>query len=237
VACRLRRFQLHSEAEDWPRCQIDADAMLARAPDSPYGRDQAQAATTDDERAAALRLIGSSAELDAENHEAWARAAYRLREAGAPGQAIPYITRAIELAPDNADYLDERATCLRGAAPHRGLDPVGFRASVVAALADAEQAIALSNDEDLELYRHRASLREEAGDLEGALADQTQMIEMAPDFLDAYADRARLRKLTGDMPGALADAARVTAMEDETFAELAAFVDVGKMQRFNLDDV
>ncbi len=313
VACRLRRFQIHSEAEDWARCQVDADAMLARTPDSPsillaharlcvrnnrrddalaaydrlialepgnadayyersvlqvgrgdtlaaradlarafelapddleirasYGRDQAQIAKTDEERAAAFQIIASSAERDPENPEAWARAAYCFRAAGQPGKAIPFITRAIELDPENTEYLDERATCVRCAAPPAWMDPEGYKASVAAALVDADRAIALSDgdeDDDLELYRQRASLREEAGDLAGAIADQTHMIEIAPWFIDAHMDRARLRKLTGDMAGALSDAAQVKAMEEETIAELAAFPEAAKFQRFNLDDV
>jgi len=79
-------------------------------------------------------------------------------------------------------------------------------------------------------------LRENLGDLEGAIADQTHMIEMAPELMDAHVGRARLRKLTGDLPGALADAARVTAMEDEWIAEFAGVPGVSGFQRFNLDD-
>jgi tetratricopeptide (TPR) repeat protein len=310
LARRVRRFQIHNDAEDWPLCQIDADAMLASVPDSPSllltharlcvrngrpddarasydgvialepenagayhersvlqagrgettaaradltrafelapddlgiraarGRDQAQTATTEEERAAALGLIASSAELDADNHEAWARAAHHFRYAGQPGEALRCITRAIELDPDNAEHLDERATCLECAAPARWLDPVGFRTSLVAALADAERAIALSSDGDLERYRRRANLLEDLGDLEGAIADQTRLIELAPEVIDAYIDRARLRKLTGDLPGARADAARVTAMEDELLTEFAAFPEACTFQRFNLDEV
>src|SRR5262249_25626616 len=33
VAARLRRFQINDSREDWEKCQIDADAMLARTPD------------------------------------------------------------------------------------------------------------------------------------------------------------------------------------------------------------
>jgi tetratricopeptide (TPR) repeat protein len=311
VACRLRRFQIHSEREDWVRCQIDAEAMLAHTPDSPplllaharlcirnerrddalaaydrlitldpgnadayqersnlhvgrgdtlaaradmkrafelkpddpdiracYGRDLAQGAKTDEERAEAFRLIASSAELDAENPEAWARAAYCLRASARPAEAIPFITRALELDPENVEHLRERATCIECGAPPRWSDPDGYRASALLALADIERAMELDSDEDeeLELYRQRASLREDLGDLEGAIADHTHLIEIAPDFIDAHMDRARLRKLTGDMAGALADAARVKELEDETIAELAAFPDPPTFKRFNLDE-
>jgi tetratricopeptide (TPR) repeat protein len=309
AASRLRRFQIYAAREDWVHCQIDAEAMLARTPDSPsllltharlcvrtarrddalaaydrlialepgnadahhersalhvgrgdtlaaradlarafelspdnpdiraaHGRDLAQTAKTDDERAAALQLIASSAELDAQNPEAWANAAGRFREAGYSAEAVPFITRAIELDPDNADYLDERATCLSCAAPPQSIDPDGYRASHLAALADIERAIELMDEDDLELIRHRARLREDTGDLEGAIADHTHIIEEAPDFIDSHADRARLRKHTGDMAGALEDAARVKLMEDETITEMAAFADMTNMKRFDLNE-
>jgi tetratricopeptide (TPR) repeat protein len=310
VACRSRRFQIHNEAEDWARCQIDVEAMLGLTPDNPslllsqgrlcvrnglrddalvaydrlivlepenadaysersalhvgrgdtmlaradlarafelapddldirasHGCDQVQGATTPEERAAGMQLIASSAELDAENPEAWSRAAYSFRRAGAFGEAVRCITRALELDPDNVEYLDERVTCLRCAAPWSGTDPDGHRASLVAALADADRAILLSTTEDVELYRQRATLREETGDLAGSLADQTRIIEMDPSSMDTYMDRARVRKLTGDMPGALADAARVSVMEDEWLAEVATHPELGKIElkRFNLD--
>jgi hypothetical protein len=83
------------------------------------------------------------------------------------------------------------------------------------ALAKVARGLALESDEDeeLELFRKRASLREDLGDLAGAIADHT-----------------------GDMPGALADAARVWELEDETIAELAAFPDPPTFKRFDLDE-
>jgi tetratricopeptide (TPR) repeat protein len=310
VACRLRRFRIYNDREDWQRCHIDVEAVLAGAPNSPsllltharlcarsgrraeamgaydqlitlepenadayrersdlwvgkgdtlaaradmarafalspndpdiraaHGCNQVQGATTDEERAVGLGLIASSVELDPENHEAWARAAYSFRQAGRPNEAIPFITRAMELDPENPEYVSERATCLRGGAPPYNQDPDGFMLRVRAALADAEKAIALSAEDDIDLYLQSASLREEAGDLDGALAEYATMVEMAPDLVDAYVGRARLRKLTGDMSGAQADAARVAEMEEQTIAALAAFPEAGQIQRFNLDAV
>lgn len=238
------RAELHVGKGDTLAARADLARAFELAPDdldirASHGCDRVQGATTPEERAAGLQLIASSAELDAENPEAWSRAAYSFRRVGAFAEALRCITRALELDPDNVDYLDERATCLRSAAPWSGADPEGHRASIVAALADVDRAIALSSTEDFERYRQRATLREESGDLEGALADQTKMIEIDPSFIDPHMDRARLRKLTGDMPGALADAARVSAMEDEWLAEVATHPELGKVElkRFNLDDV
>jgi tetratricopeptide (TPR) repeat protein len=309
VACRLRRFQIHNEAEDWPRCQIDADALLAVAPESTvvlhaharlcvrndrrddalaaydrlialqpgnagayherarlhagrgdteaaradverafelapddreirvsYGTDQHREARTDEERAAAVRLITSSVELDANNAAAWADAGRCLQRIACHHEAAAHLSRALALDPDNADYLSERARCLVNQAPPAWKDPVGYRPYIVAALADVDRAIAVAKSEDLELFSQRAGLREDLGDLEAALADHTKVIELDPDLIDGYMERARLRKLTGDMPGARLDAARVTAMEDATMEELAAFVDVSTIKRFNLDE-
>jgi tetratricopeptide (TPR) repeat protein len=312
VTPRLRRFLIHDAREDWEKCQIDADAMLARTPDdttlllvharlcrrnhrrdealvaydrlitlepdnagayqersdlhvgmgdtlaaradmakafelkpddpeirASHGRHQAQGAETPEERAAGLDLIASSVELDAENPEAWARAGYDLRACAQHAKAIPFITRAIELDPDNAEYLMERSICIEGAGPPPWSDPEGHKANATAALVDIEKAIEIVDDEDVEfeLYRRRADLREDLGDLEGALADHEHLLDLAPEFIDAYMDRARLRKLTGDMAGAQADAARVKEMEDEWIAENEGYLDVSKVKRFDLDGV
>jgi len=294
VTGRLRRLRLNSEREDWAKCQIDADALVASAPDSPsmllaharlcvrndrradakaaydrlialdprcadayyeradlrgkkgdtlasradrakafelapdnaefraaHGRDRAKGATTDEERAAGVELILGSIELDPDNPEAWANAAYRMREVGQPSKGVELVTRALELHPDHIDYLFERSTCLEACARD---DPQGREAALRRALADAERALELvrEGDEDIELELHhkRADLREGLGDLAGAMADYTWLIEEAPELLDSWAERARLRKHTGDMAGALADAAQVKQIEDETIAQL-----------------
>jgi tetratricopeptide (TPR) repeat protein len=191
-----------------------------------HGRYQMMFARTEEERAAGKQFIDASVELDAENPEAWARAAYHLRGAGQPAEAVAYISRALELDPENVEYLRERSTCLRcGAPPFHG-DPDGFHASCERALADIEHAMELSEEDDLELYRSRASLREDLDDVEGAIADQTKLIELDPEFIDAWMDRATLRERIGDMEGARADAARAREMEDAWRAEMAAYVDV-----------
>ena len=77
-----------------------------------------------------------------------------------------------------------------------------------------------AKEPNVDLYWRRAGLREEAGDIEGALADLTTLIAMDPDFLDPYDDRARLRRLTGDVAGALEDEARARELEDARFAEI-----------------
>src|SRR6185437_11190509 len=153
--------------------------------------------------------------------------------------ALRCITRAIDLAPDVPAYLESRATYITSAGPARWDDPQGFEESARRALADIERAMELCTDEDdeLELYRERADLRADLGDLEGAIADQTHIIDAAPDLVDGWVERASLRKRAGDMAGAIADAARVKELEDETIAELLPHhPEMAKMKRFNLDE-
>jgi tetratricopeptide (TPR) repeat protein len=199
-----QRSALHVGMGDTLAAKADLVRAFELAPEDPeirasYGRMQAMSSKTDEARGAAMRLIESSVQLDPEKHETWSLLAYRLRDAGFYAEAIPHITRAIELDPDNADYFDERATLIRQCADPT--HPAAFQRVVLAALADAERAIALSGDrEDLELYRQRASLREESGDLAGSIADHTKMTEIAPWFIDAVMDRERLLKLRGGVP-------------------------------------
>src|SRR6185437_4056603 len=277
VEARLRRFHIHADREQWDKCQIDAEAMLARspddtslllaharllrhehrrdealgaydrlialepknavaykersdlqvgrgetlaahadmaqafalAPDDPeiranHGRDLAQCAKTPEGREEGWALIASSAELDAENPEAWARAALCFSHCLNPKEALRCINRAVELAPDQPGYLDARATFLTAAAPARWEDPEGYAESARIALADVERALELCDDEEqeLSLLGDRAELRADLGDIEGAIADQTHIIEVAPDGIDAWVQRARLRKRAGDMAGA-----------------------------------
>jgi tetratricopeptide (TPR) repeat protein len=117
---------------------IAASESMARAfelaPDDPeirasHGCNQAMRAESDEERAAALALIASSVERDAHDPEAWARAAYCFyRTAHGKAEAVRFITRAIELAPDVLDYV-ERAARARGRGAHaRALHGRGPRA-------------------------------------------------------------------------------------------------------------
>ncbi len=311
IDARLRRFRIHVDRSAWDKCQIDAEAMLARSPDdtslllaharvcrnnnrrdeslaaygrlialepknagaykersqlqvgrgdtlaahadmarafelapndpeirAEHGRNAAQVAKTPEERAAGWALIASSAELDAQNPDAWARAALCFSYCLNPKEALRCINRAVELAPDDPGYLDARASYVTRAAPSQSDDPEGYKESARIALADVERALELCTHEDheLSLLRDRSELRADLGNLEGAIADQTHIIEAVPDGVDGWADRARLRKRAGDMAGALVDAATVKELEDATIAERLPFhPDIVNMQRFDLD--
>lgn len=141
------------------------------APDDPeirasHGCNQAMRAKSDEERAAALALIASSVERDAHDPEAWARAASCFyRTAHGKAEAVRFISRAIELAPDVPGYIEARAYYELGAAPPAWRDPEGHAESARRALADLERALELCTDEDDEqrLREHRSELRAELG--------------------------------------------------------------------------
>jgi tetratricopeptide (TPR) repeat protein len=224
----------------------DAARAFELAPDdldirAAHARFAAQLARTPEDRAAAFQLIESTAQLDADNPEAWARAADCYNGVSAHAECIRCYTRAIELDPDNAEYLHARARYRQCAAPREADDPAGHKAACEAALADVERALALSCDppseEDLGELLLRAELTEDLGDLQGALAQYTRILEAEPSNYDALTERARLRKLTGDMPGALADAAEVATMEEATIAQLASLSMPTNLHRFNLAEV
>ena len=106
VAAYQERSELHVGRGDTQAAVADMAKAFDLAPNDPqvradHGRDLLMFRETEEERAAGIQLIDSSVQLDANNPEAWARAAYHFRQAGRPAQALPYITRAIELAPDN----------------------------------------------------------------------------------------------------------------------------------------
>ncbi len=104
VSARLRRFQIYSEQEDWERCQIDADALLASAPDSPsmllaHARLCVRNERRKDAMAAYDRLIA----LDPKSADAYNERADLYSIKGDTGAARADRAKAYELAPDNAD--------------------------------------------------------------------------------------------------------------------------------------
>lgn len=192
-----RRGEAHVGMGDCQAAHLDRVRAFEIRPDDPricadYGRSVAMSASTDEERAAGHRHIIRSAELDPGNAAGWARAACYLRSSLAADQGVAAATRAIELDPGNPAYLRERSICLVCSAPARWIDPEGFRSRAVAALADVDRAIALSKTEDVDLLLARIRLREDLGDLAGALADAERIVQIEPNLEDGHAARARL---------------------------------------------
>jgi tetratricopeptide (TPR) repeat protein len=201
----------------------DYARAYALAPDDPeilasYGRSRAMGSPED--REAAFEHIAASARLDPDNADAWARAGSHLRCVGAHARAIAHMNRAIELDPLNPDFYEERACAFQGVFPGTWVDP-GGRSAPQAALDDIERAITLTEDDDVNLYLRRAELREEVGDLAGAIADYTTIIALDPDLIDGHLERARVRAETGDLAGARIDARRAKALEDEHIREIS----------------
>lgn len=79
-------------------------------------------------------------------------------------------------------------------------------------LQEYDKLIAAYSDEDW-LYYSRSGVKKYIGDIDGAIEDCTQAIDLAPNFVLAYVRRAKLKKSKGDVDGAnedlaLADKAR-----------------------------
>ena len=62
-------------------------------------------------------------------------------------------------------------------------------------------------------------VKEDRGDLEGAISDFTRAIELNPEYADAYGDRGRAKGAKGDYSGALSDLSR--AIELDPYSALA----------------
>jgi uncharacterized protein (TIGR03067 family) len=81
-------------------------------------------------------------------------------------------------------------------------------------------------------YVNNATVKYVHGDVDGAIADESQAIELKPDDAFLYSDRGRLKQVKGDLQGALADFnkaleilpgnARIQGRIDEVKASIAA---------------
>ena len=71
-------------------------------------------------------------------------------------------------------------------------------------IAIASRMIEIAPDE-VHGYRYRAAVRQDTGDVAGALADWNKLIEVQPLYSDAYYNRSMLKKAMGDEVGAATD--------------------------------
>lgn len=122
--------------------------------------------------------------------------------AGSPANARTAFDAALELAPEDADLLIDRA---RAHAAAQAFE---------AAAADLDAALALRPQSTTALVL-RAGARRAAGRLEPALADADRALALSPDLADALVERGAIRLALGDEPGARADWVRVAEIVGE----------------------
>jgi tetratricopeptide (TPR) repeat protein len=137
-----------------------------------------------------------------------ARASIRLHQRDDRG-AIADIDTAVGLAPDQPDHRFERARILEA------------MENLPGAIAELTETLRLFPSVAAEAFRYRAVLREEAGDLVGALADYGAALEAGqaagePPDHSLLVERAKLRLRLGDAPGALADLLAAASMQVPT---------------------
>jgi tetratricopeptide (TPR) repeat protein len=83
----------------------------------------------------------------------------------------------------------------------------------------AERGGTKARRRDEEAYVRRARERLAEGDLDGAIADCSKILEVNPDCVEAYAQRGLARERKGDLAGAKADYAK--SLEIQIRAEIA----------------
>ena len=139
---------------------------------------------------AALALIDSALALR-DDPAVRLRRAQLLVQLERPDEARAELERALAADPDQVAGWILRAE----------LRPREERA---AALGDLDQALRLDRASRAALLA-RAAMRQEDGDLQGAIADRSQVLRLSPGDPQAWIGRAQLRTKQGDLPGALED--------------------------------
>jgi tetratricopeptide (TPR) repeat protein len=108
---------------------------------------------------------------------------------GDPGRAYADQTAALQLTPNQADLLVDRA---ESSALGRNWSD---------AVVDLDQAIGLAPDR-ADAYTYRAAAKRELNDLKGAAADTVQALQLDPDSPDAWLEDGNVQFLLGDKAGA-----------------------------------
>jgi tetratricopeptide (TPR) repeat protein len=192
-------------AEDWRRagggfpaehCAAVALIGLKRYP---------EAATRLQEMAGAMMSEGPT--LRAETLEQ-AGQAWLLADQARPAKAA--FDAALQLEPDNVDFLIDRAQAYAQAGKFWN------------AIDDLNAALEISpNRADALIFRASAYRQVENG-IDLALADVDRALEFAPDAAPGYLERGNIRRLKGDIAGARDDWRKVEALAPASPAAVAA---------------
>ena len=136
--------------------------------------------------------------------------------------AISSFSMAIELNPDNAEAIYDRAVAEAehgndaGAATdcRRAVELDPRRADECAALMAGHQPVAATQDQAAaRILIDRAGVRLAKYSVDGALLDFDKAISLDPKNADAYLGRSRARTLKGDHAGAAADCRRAVELD------------------------
>ena len=177
-----------------------------------------------------------------------------LRDRGDNENALVNFNKAIELAPENARYYDNRGisfarmSCYEEAIadfkkalqlePHQVQRYHNLGAAYTES-GDLKQALdsffeALKyKPDDAQTYYNLGVVRFKLGDKEGAVADYTRSLELRPNNAEAYYNRGVIRRVRGDLNGALADLSEVLRLNPKV---VDAYIKRGVV-RFDMKDI
>jgi tetratricopeptide (TPR) repeat protein len=136
--------------------------------------------------------------------------------AGDPGRAYAADGAALELRPDDADLLVDRA------------EAAGSAGWFEKAIADLDRVLK-ADPARLDALIYRASAYRAEDRLDPALADITKALALAPDSVPALLERGNLRRLGGDIDGARQDWGRVAALAPGSAAAAAAKANIARL--------
>ena len=136
--------------------------------------------------------------------------------AGDPAQAYAAEGAALELRPEDADLLIDRA------------EAAGSAGWFDKAIADLDRVLKV-DPARLDALIYRASAYREEGRLDPALADISKALTLAPDSVPALLERGNIRRLGGDVDGARQDWVRVATLAPGSAAAAAAQANIERL--------
>ncbi len=187
-----------TEAEaEWDKAIADFAATLAidgRHAKALLGRGEVRKHKGDYETARVDFDAGLA--IDPRNPNGYAGRATVRRLVGDFDGAIADFQRALDLAPPGWPHRDDT-------------------------VAKMESARKASGPRDADGFFERGRTREQAGDLEGAIADYTEVLRLDPKDEDALVQRAQARRNHADLKGALEDLTSALALRPDDYEALA----------------
>ena len=136
--------------------------------------------------------------------------------AGDAARAYAADSSALELRPDDADLLTDRA------------EAAGSAGWFDKAVADLDRVLK-ANPSRLDALVYRASANRALDRLDPALTDIDIALKLAPDSVDALLERGNIRRLQGDIPGARQDWLRVAKLAPGSAEEAAAKANIERL--------
>jgi tetratricopeptide (TPR) repeat protein len=137
--------------------------------------------------------------------------------AGDPSRAYAADSAALNLAPNDADILVDRA------------EAAGSGGSYDKAVADLDRVLK-TDPGRIEALIYRATAYRQLGQLDAALADIDRAVNLSPGSPTALLERGNIRRLKGDLNGARQDWVRVTQLAPGSDADAEAKTNIERLE-------